>query len=104
MAITFDDGYADNCEQALPLLIARKIPCTYFVVTGHVVDGQPFPHDVQRGHASVPIRSPSAPAAAGIDIGPHPHACRLGRIRRIDELYDEVPPPATSCRIGSGEP
>src|SRR5215213_4539896 len=31
VSITFDDGYADNCEQALPLLIRENVPCTYFV-------------------------------------------------------------------------
>lgn len=93
VAITFDDGYADNCEQALPLLIERKIPCTYFVVTGHVVDGRPFPHDVQRGHRFRPnsVAELRSLAAAGIDIGAHTRThADLGRIRRIDELYDEV--------------
>jgi hypothetical protein len=31
VCITFDDGYSDNCRHALPLLISRGIPVTYFV-------------------------------------------------------------------------
>ena len=31
VSITFDDGYAENCEKALPLLVKERIPCTYFV-------------------------------------------------------------------------
>src|SRR5664280_674427 len=29
ISITFDDGYADNCQQAMPWLIKERIPCTY---------------------------------------------------------------------------
>jgi len=32
-AITFDDGYRDVCEQALPVLARKGIPATMFVVT-----------------------------------------------------------------------
>jgi peptidoglycan/xylan/chitin deacetylase (PgdA/CDA1 family) len=36
VAITFDDGYYDNCAQALPLLQAAAVPATIFVVSGHI--------------------------------------------------------------------
>ena len=33
-AVTFDDGFQSVLENALPVLIERKIPCTLFVPTG----------------------------------------------------------------------
>jgi peptidoglycan/xylan/chitin deacetylase (PgdA/CDA1 family) len=73
VTITFDDGYADNCRFALPLLIKERIPCTYFVASEYVLMGTPFPHDVAAGR---PL-SPNTPdqireiSEAGIEIGAH---------------------------------
>jgi peptidoglycan/xylan/chitin deacetylase (PgdA/CDA1 family) len=39
LAITFDDGYANNCEVALPLLRARGLRATFFVATGFLDGG-----------------------------------------------------------------
>ena len=49
VAITFDDGYAENSDFALPWLIEQEVPATYFVSTSFVREQRPFPHDVSSG-------------------------------------------------------
>lgn len=73
VAITFDDGYAENSQFALPYLVANRIPCTYFVTTDHIRHGHPFPHDVARGEplAIDTVEQVRAAADAGIEIGVH---------------------------------
>lgn len=42
VAVTFDDGYADNALAAVPLLEAHDAPATVFVIAGEVGSGRPF--------------------------------------------------------------
>jgi peptidoglycan/xylan/chitin deacetylase (PgdA/CDA1 family) len=42
LAVTFDDGYADNYHLAFPLLRELGIPATVYVVTGCLDDAAPF--------------------------------------------------------------
>jgi len=42
VAVTFDDGYADNLLAAEPILAARGIPATVFVSSGYVLSGREF--------------------------------------------------------------
>jgi len=93
VSITFDDGYAENCQTALPLLVKERIPCTYFVSTGHVLEGRPFPHDVAAGTPLPPntIEQLQMLAAAGVEIGAHTRThADLGRIHDPKRLHDEV--------------
>lgn len=40
--ITFDDGYANNCEIAMPLLQHKGMPATVFIATGYLNGGAMF--------------------------------------------------------------
>jgi peptidoglycan/xylan/chitin deacetylase (PgdA/CDA1 family) len=75
MAITFDDGYADNCELALPILQSNGLTATFFIATGFV-DGGCMWNDVviesirrtsasrlDLGHAGLGVYEISTPAA-----------------------------------------
>jgi len=42
IAITFDDGYADNLLDAAPILARHAVPATFYVSSGFVEEGRPF--------------------------------------------------------------
>ena len=95
VSVTFDDGYADNCNFALPLLRDLRIPCTYFVTTENVLLGKPFQHDVQRGIPLAPnsLEQLREFSAHGVEIGAHTktHAdlgCVQGARRMREEVVD----------------
>ncbi|HUT14286.1 MAG TPA: polysaccharide deacetylase family protein [Thermoguttaceae bacterium] len=93
VSITFDDGYADNCREAIPLLIRERIPCTYFVTLQNVLDGKPFSHDLAEGNAFLPntLEQLRAMAAAGIEIGAHTRThAGLATIADPRRLHDEI--------------
>jgi peptidoglycan/xylan/chitin deacetylase (PgdA/CDA1 family) len=91
--LTFDDGYADNMRFAVPLLLRRRIPFTYFVSTNHVLGGQPFPHDAAAGRPLAPnsLRDLRAMAEAGVEIGGHTRShADLGASLTADPMQEEI--------------
>jgi peptidoglycan/xylan/chitin deacetylase (PgdA/CDA1 family) len=107
VSITFDDGYADNCQQAVPWLIKNRIPFTYFVTLQNVQNGTPFPHDVARGYRFAPntFEQLRAMAAAGVEIGSH--ACThadLGKIADPHVLHYELVASKEGLQAAIGRP
>jgi len=93
VCITFDDGYAENCDFALPLLIQRRIPCTYFVCTANIVHQTPFPQDIAAGQPLQvnTIEQIRAAADAGIEIGCHTrHHVDFSEVRDPADVHDEI--------------
>jgi peptidoglycan/xylan/chitin deacetylase (PgdA/CDA1 family) len=50
VSLTFDDGYAESLERAVPLLVRERLPFTWFATTANAMDGSPFAHDLELGH------------------------------------------------------
>ena len=74
VAITFDDGYADNLHAALPRLEARGLPATFFITTGYVDSGRAFWWDELEQLVSCPPKLATRRAGAGSSRRPTPMA------------------------------
>ena len=74
MTITFDDGYADNHDHALPILAKYGLPATFFIATGFL-DGGCMWNDiviesVRRTNESViDLRPLGIPGLAQLNVG-----------------------------------
>lgn len=97
VAITFDDGYADNHAHALPLLAARGMTATFFVTAGflerddevlrHLTSIWTTPRDQLRPLAWSQVRELQA---ADMAIGSHTWSHRnLARLT-FDEAHEEL--------------
>lgn len=71
LSITFDDGYADNAEVALPILEKYGVPATFFVASGFVGDGIMWNDriiEAIRGIKPGPLSLPGGEALPTLDI------------------------------------
>ncbi len=75
VVLSFDDGYASVLETAWPMLRARGLPATLFVVSGYLDGGRRFPWDAEAAasdHTRLATGEQIAAAAAeGLDVGSH---------------------------------
>ena len=74
VCVTFDDGYRDNHDNAVPILVRHQIPAAFFVSTGIVGTDRTFPHDVKRRNDPIPTMDWAqlrAMKALGFTIGSH---------------------------------
>ena len=54
IAVTFDDGYLDNYQNAVPVLLRHKIPAAFFVSTGKIGSEAGFEHDLNKLGRTLP--------------------------------------------------
>jgi len=67
LAITFDDGYADNHRLAAPVLRALDLPATVYVATGAIEDAAPFWVGAVRGIALGALGPVPMPDGSSLD-------------------------------------
>jgi len=84
IVITFDDGYVDNLNHALPLLQEFNIPATVFIPSGYL--GKPYFWWEALEH--VFLRPNSLPATLTLELDTSPHSWNLeGAANYTDEQY-----------------
>ena len=107
VSITFDDGYAENCELAYPWLLERNIPFTIYVTLQNVLSGVPFQHDLER-NCPLPILTAEETrslAQFGVEIGAHTRTHpNLQKITERGLLFDEVVVAAQELGYVTGRP
>jgi peptidoglycan/xylan/chitin deacetylase (PgdA/CDA1 family) len=74
-AVSFDDGYLDNLEQAAPILARLGVPATFFVASGYLGGDREFWWDALERAVLEP---PALPEALELSVGGTTRAFALG--------------------------
>lgn len=83
VAITFDDGYADNLNEAKPLLEKYGIPATVFVTAGKIGDHQEFWwDDLER----ILLKTVNLPEKLALTINSQSYNWELGESAHLDKI------------------
>jgi peptidoglycan/xylan/chitin deacetylase (PgdA/CDA1 family) len=112
VAVTFDDGYADNLHTAAPLLARHGIPATVYVTAGMIGSTTGFPWDgpdrENEAYRTLTADELRALAAQpGITIGAHtmthPSLAKLPRDEQTREMGESITTleQATGMRVRS---
>ena len=100
VAITFDDGYADNLSNAQPLVERYGVPATIFVTSGHIGSQREFWWDELE---QMLLRPFELPETLQLTLGQKSYRWELGRSARYREDVDrfELKQKAWDGRPGS---
>jgi peptidoglycan/xylan/chitin deacetylase (PgdA/CDA1 family) len=86
LCITFDDGYRNNAEVALPLLRARGLRATFFVSTGYLNGGRMFNDTV----IEAARRAPEQLDLTDLGLGVHTLKDAVARRALADRVLNHV--------------
>ncbi len=86
-AITFDDGYADNCAVALPLLEEHRLTATFFIATAFIDGGTMWNDTIIEAIRGCPHRALDLDP---VGMGQHSLATRNDRRAAIDALLARI--------------
>ncbi len=87
LSITFDDGYADNYENALPILRRLYLPATFFIASGFLDGGCMFNDVVIEAVRRAPTPELDLD---DLGLGRHPLGAAEVRARAIDRILSQL--------------
>jgi len=103
-ALSFDDGYADNHDVALPLLQKHGLPCSFFVATGFLDGGRMWNDTLIEAVRLSPLPALDLRGLGdwhGEDLGPQLLCDTAGRRAALGRLIERVkylpPEPRQAC-------
>jgi peptidoglycan/xylan/chitin deacetylase (PgdA/CDA1 family) len=86
VSVTFDDGYADNLQVAVPIMRARGVHATVFIATGYLDGGIMFNDAITEAMRAAPARFDLSDFGLGVlDLGDQ-EARRAAISRLVGEL------------------
>ena len=95
VVITFDDGYLDNLENALPILRAAQIPATIYIATGNVgLECEFWWDDLER----LILTGDKLPATVQLTIEGRSCEWKVGTDFDVDTDWNVLAPGARSAR------
>lgn len=90
MAITFDDGYEDNCSVALPILQRHGLSATFFIATGFLDGGRMWNDTVIEAVRRTTRNELDLDRLAGGRLGRHDLTTVALRRAAIDRLLPQI--------------
>jgi peptidoglycan/xylan/chitin deacetylase (PgdA/CDA1 family) len=90
LAISFDDGYADNHDVALPILRRHGLSSTFFIATGFLDGGRMWNDTVIESIRRTPLASIDLRDVCGTALGVHALESTAARRATIDRIIGAI--------------
>lgn len=90
LAITFDDGYADNHDIALPILLRHGLTATFFIATGYLDGGRMWNDTIIESLRRTALDAIDLQDVQGLSLGTHSLRTLAQRRAAIDAIIPRV--------------